>query len=73
MRLAVPEALREHIRLLDDEPVAKLPVGKSFTVRGWTTNHTLQGGAPNQFELLVTATLDDGTLFEQDVYFDAGR
>jgi hypothetical protein len=72
-RLSVPDSLRGHIQLHDDDPVAKLPVGKSFTVRAWTSNHTLGGGAPNQFELLVTATLEDGTPFEQDVYFDAVR
>lgn len=73
LQLTVPEPLREYIQLHGDGPVAKLPVGKSFTVRAWTTNKTFQGGAPNQFELLVTANLEDGTPFEQDVYFDAAR
>jgi hypothetical protein len=31
----------------------------------------MQGGAPNQFELTVTGELEDGTPFEQEVYFDA--
>lgn len=72
-QLVVPDDLKPHIQLHGDEPVAKLPVGKSFTVRAWSTNKTFQGGAPNQFELLVTANLEDGTPFEQEVYFDAGR
>lgn len=71
-RLVVPEELQGHIQLHGDGPVAKLPVGKSFTVRGWTTNKTFDGGAPNQFELQVIGELEDGTLFEQEVYFDVG-
>lgn len=71
-RLVVPEELQGQIRLHGDAPVAKLPVGKSFTVRGWTTNKTLGGGAPNQFELQVIGELEDGTQFEQEVYFDVG-
>jgi hypothetical protein len=69
--LVVPDELEGQIQLMDAQMVAKLPVGKSFSVKAWTTNHTFQGGAPNQFELLVTAKLEDGTPFEQDVYFDA--
>ncbi|BAS15630.1 hypothetical protein AHiyo8_39330 [Arthrobacter sp. Hiyo8] len=73
VQLQVPEDLGNQIQLHDNEVVAKLPVGKSFTVRGWTTNRTFGGGAPNQFELRATGRLDDGEPFEQDVYFDAAR
>lgn len=72
VRLLVPEDLKGHIQLHGDDPVAKLPAGKSFTVRGWTANKTFGGGAPSQFELKVVGSLEDGTAFEQDVYFDAG-
>lgn len=72
IKLVVPDELNAHIRLHDDEAVTKLPVGKSFTVRAWTTNKTFQGGAPNQFELLAVGKLEDGAPFEQEVYFDAG-
>jgi hypothetical protein len=71
VRLVIPEGLKDHVQFFDEAPVAKLPVGKSFTVRAWTSNHTMQGGAPNQFELTVTGELEDGTPFEQEVYFDA--
>lgn len=68
--LNVPEDLSEHIQLHGDGPVAKLPVGKSFTVPAWTSHRTMGRRGPAQFELPVTATLEDGTPFEQDVYFD---
>ena len=71
LRLEVPEEIARHIELHGNEPVAKLPVGKSYTVRGWTTNKTFGGGAPNQFELRAIGRLDGGETFEQDVYFDA--
>lgn len=70
LRVVVPEELASHVSVHDAEPVAKLPVGKTYTVLAWTTNKTFQGGAPRQFELRVTANLDDGTPFEQNVYFD---
>ncbi|WP_431277136.1 TIR domain-containing protein [Leifsonia poae] len=71
VKLEVPEALAPHVQLRSDSPVARLPVGKSFTIRAWTTNKTFQGGAPDQFELRVVGRLEDGEPFEQDVYFDA--
>lgn len=70
VELLVPDELREHIQLHGDGPVAKLPAGKSFTVPAWTTRKTMGPTGPAQFELPVTARLDDGTPFEQDVYFD---
>lgn len=73
VQLQVPEELGNQIQLHDNEVVAKLPVGKSFTVRGWTTNRTYAGRAPHQFELRAIGRLDDGMPFEQDVYFDAAR
>lgn len=71
IRLEVPENLADHIQLHGNDTVATLPVGKSFTVRGWTSNRTLGGGAPNQFELRAVGRLDSGDPFEQNVYFDA--
>ncbi|MEA5457315.1 nucleotide-binding protein [Sinomonas sp. JGH33] len=72
VQLEVPEELSDRIQLHGhDEPVAKLPVGKSFTVRAWTTNRTLGGNAPNQFELRVVGRLEGGEPFEQDIYLDA--
>jgi hypothetical protein len=71
LRLVVPEGLKPHIQLHGDELVAKLPVGKSFTVFAWTSHHTLGGGGPNQFELDVVGRLEDNTPFTQQVYFDA--
>lgn len=71
VRLIVPEELEQYIRIFDTRPVEKLPVGKSFTVRAWRANKTLDGGGPNQFELLAVGHLEDGRPFEQHVYFDA--
>jgi hypothetical protein len=72
IRLAVPEALKNHVKLFEDEPVSKLPAGKSFTVRGITSNRYHGGSGPNQFELLAEGRLEDGSAFKQEVYFDAG-
>lgn len=71
VQLQVPEDFARQIQLPDNETVAKLPVGKSFTVCGWTTNKTYGGQAPKQFELRPSRRFDDGETFEQDVYFDA--
>lgn len=74
IRLEVPDELTNKIDLHDNDGVAKLPVGKSFTVSAWTANRTMGGRAPKQFELRAVGRLDDGNPFEQDVYFDsAGR
>jgi len=71
VELVVPDLLDGQIQLHADAPVAKLPVGKSFTVRAWTTNKTMGGGAPDQFELQVSGRLEEGEPFVQDVYFDS--
>lgn len=71
--LRVPDDLSGRVQLHDSEPVRKLPVGKTFTVRAWTTNRMMGPGGPHQFELTVTGRLADGTPFEQDVYFDSAR
>lgn len=68
--LTVPAELSDKIQLHGDGPLAKLPVGKSFTVRAWTANRTMGPGSPHQFELPLSARLEDGTSFEQEVYFD---
>ncbi|WP_431796404.1 TIR domain-containing protein [Microbacterium enclense] len=70
LRVVVPEELTGKVQLFDDDQVARLPVGKTFTARIWTSNRTFGGGAPNQFELGVVGNLEDGTPFEQDVYVD---
>jgi len=66
----VPKSLEREIQLHQDAPVMKLPPSKSFTVRAWTSNKTMGGGAPDQFELTVTGRLEDGTLFSQDIFVD---
>ncbi|WP_082460169.1 TIR domain-containing protein [Frigoribacterium sp. Leaf8] len=70
VELHVPDELEGHIQLQDSGPLKKLPVGKTFTVRAWTTNKTMGPSGPAQFELPVSARLEDGTAFLQDVYFD---
>lgn len=70
VNLVVPEELQEHIELHNDEPVSKLPAGKSFTIPAWTSRKTMGASGPAQFELPVTAKMDDGTPFKQEVFFD---
>jgi hypothetical protein len=70
VELTVPGELSKHVTLHDSGPVAKLPAGKTFTARGWTTQKTMGPSGPGQFELTLTAYLDDGTPFSQNVYFD---
>lgn len=73
VELHVPEALADDIQLHDNGPIGKLPAGKTFTARGWTTNKTMGGSrVGNTFELAVTARLEDGSPFKQDLWFDAG-
>jgi predicted nucleotide-binding protein len=69
-KVIIPDELANHIQLWQDEPIQKLPVGKTLTVRAWTSNRTMGHRAPNQFELVVSATLEDGTAFEQEIYLD---
>lgn len=69
-RLCVPEDLAG-VQLWQDDPVTKLPPGKSFTVRGDNGQNHLGGRGPTTFELVVTGRLEDGSDFYQDVYFDA--
>ncbi|MBD9698446.1 nucleotide-binding protein [Flavimobilis sp. GY10621] len=69
-RLCVPEDLAG-VQLWQDDAVAKLPPGKSFTVRGDNGQNNLGGRGPTTFELVVTGRLEDGRDFCQDVYFDA--
>ncbi|MCU1392058.1 MAG: hypothetical protein JWM34_486 [Ilumatobacteraceae bacterium] len=69
----VPDSLTEHVRLYQEHSVAKLPSGKSFTVRAWTTGRTMGGiQGPPQFELTVIGHLEDGSEFRQDIYLDSG-
>lgn len=70
VEITVPAELSGHVTLHDSGPVAKLPAGKTFTARGWTTQKTMGPSGPAQFELTLTAHLDDGTPFSQSVYFD---
>lgn len=72
VELVVPEALAADVQLHESGPIGKLPAGKTFTARGWTTNKTMGGSqVGNTFELRLVAELEDGTPFEQDVWFDA--
>ncbi|MFV2194769.1 TIR domain-containing protein [Nocardiopsis sp. LOL_012] len=70
IEIEVPEDLTNHIEVHQEHLISKLPPGETFTVYAWTTNRTLQGGAPNQFELPVIAKLEDGSDFRQEVFFD---
>ncbi|MEB0288497.1 nucleotide-binding protein [Cryobacterium sp. 10S3] len=68
--VVVPAALADHVQLWQDDSIPKLPVGKTLTIRAFTSNRGLGGSAPNQFELIVAANLEDGTPFEQEIYLD---
>lgn len=70
VEIHVPDELHGHVQLHGNGPLKKLPVGKTFTARAWTTAKTMGPSGPAQFELPVTARLEDGTPFQQDVYFD---
>lgn len=69
----VPEGL-EGVQLWNnDRPVAKLPAFKTFSVDGVSSSHFGNSEGPEQFELDVLATLEDGTPFRQSVYLDSSR
>lgn len=70
VQLVVPDGV--NVTIWQNEPVRRLPVGKSFTVQGDNHAHVMGGNGPNQFDLLVVGRLEDGSEFRQDVYFDAG-
>lgn len=73
LQLVVPDGLADDIQLHDhDTPVAKLPVGETMTARAWSTRKTMGPSAAAQFELRAVGRLEDGTPFEDLVYFDAG-
>lgn len=72
LHLVVPGDLQKHVQLRSDELHSKLPVGETMTSRAWTTRKTMGPQGPAQFELRAVGELEDGTSFEQDVYFDAG-
>lgn len=72
LNLVVPEALRGHLQFVNDGAVQKLPAGKTATFKASTSLRYHGGGGPGQFELLAIGELEDGTPFEQEVYFDAG-
>lgn len=70
VRVEVPEGLAA-VRVMQEDPVKRLPVGKTFTVRADAGNKTMGGPqAPDQFDLIVTAELEDGTEFKQEVFID---
>ncbi|WP_166790674.1 MULTISPECIES: nucleotide-binding protein [unclassified Cryobacterium] len=70
VEISVPKELQGHVQLHDNGPLKKLPVGKTFTAHAWTTQKTMGPSGPAQFELPVTARLENGAPFQQDVYFD---
>ena len=57
--------------IYQDAPLARLPVGKSFSLRADAHNKTMGGPrAPDQFDLVVKGRLDDGTEFRQEIFID---
>jgi len=65
------EDLLPVVTIYQDGPLARLPVGKTFTVRADAHNKTMGGPrAPDQFDLTVVGELEDGTEFRQDVFID---
>lgn len=72
VKVAIPESVGG-VRLMDnDQPVQRLPAHKSFTIRGMTDARFLGGmSSPQQFDLLVQATLADGSPFKQLVWVDS--
>lgn len=67
----ISEELSPVLTIYQDEPLTRLPVGKTFTLRGDAHNKTMGGPtAPDQFDLTVVGELEDGTEFRQDVFID---
>lgn len=59
------------VTIYQDEPLARLPVGQTFTMRADAHNKTMGGPrAPDQFDLTVVGELEDGTEFRQDIFTD---
>jgi predicted nucleotide-binding protein len=61
----------EGITLYQDNPLKRLPPGKSFTIKGDAGNKTMGGNRPpEQFDIIVLADLEDGTKFREEVFID---
>lgn len=70
LEVEIPQELEQHVRLHSTNSVSKLPVGKSLTIRAWTTGRTMGPKGPQQFNLVVRGRLEDGRPFEQEIYLD---
>jgi hypothetical protein len=65
------DSLRPVLSIYQDGPLARLPVGKSFTLRADAHNKTIGGPrAPDQFDLTVVGRLEDGSEFRQEIFID---
>lgn len=62
----------EGIQIEQDEPMKRLPTGKTATLRGYGPWHFMGGSRVTQFEVNVEAKLENGDDFQQDVFMDAG-
>ena len=69
--IEMSEQLDPVLTVYQDNPLPRLPVGKSFTLRADAHNKTMGGPhAPDQFDLTVVGRLEDGTEFRQEVFID---
>lgn len=67
----VSDGLRPVLTIQQDQPLQRLPVGKTLTLRADAHNKTLGGPrAPDQFDVVVVGRLEDGSEFRQEVYID---
>jgi predicted nucleotide-binding protein len=62
----------EGVQIYQDEPVKRLPPGKTFTIRGHGPWGVMSGPMGMQFDLIVEAHLEDGTPFSDEIFMDAG-
>lgn len=69
--VAMSEELSPVLDIYQDGTLARLPAGKTFTLRADAHNKTMGGPtAPDQFDLTVVGELEDGTEFHQDIFID---
>jgi hypothetical protein len=69
--VTMSEELRPVLDIYQDGTLARLPVGKTFTLRADAHNKTMGGlTAPDQFDLTVVGELEDGTEFHQEIFID---
>ncbi len=70
VRVHVPETLTG-VQIWQEDPVHRLPAGKSFTIRAHNSSHSLGAPGPQHFDLNVLGRLEDGREFHQEVFIDA--